>query len=179
MTQGFADMDEGAQRNIIALAAVAAAASPFLTTTGRIVKTVGNTVTAVGKARQEWGVYADALTTTNASALKTYSSNEKLSKALEKNPAAKAAGGVEKYVEAVRNANSDTSKYNTAVRQAVERAAEGQQGQRRTRREPQEGSRREAKRHEPVERAGEPGTGRRPQRQRRPRPPPRRKPQAS
>lgn len=116
VTQGFADMDEGAQRNIIALAAVAAAASPFLTTTGRIVKTVGNTVTAVGKARQEWGVYADALTTTNASALKTYSSNEKLSKALEKNPAAKAAGGVEKYVEAVRNANSDTSKYNTAVR---------------------------------------------------------------
>lgn len=116
VTQGFADMDEGAQRNIITLAAVAAAASPFLTTTGRIVKTVGNTVTAVGKAKQEWGVYADALTTTNASALKTYSSNEKLSKALEKNPAAKAAGGVEKYVEAVRNANSDTSKYNTAVR---------------------------------------------------------------
>lgn len=33
VTQGFADMDEGAQRNIIALAAVAAAASPFLTTT--------------------------------------------------------------------------------------------------------------------------------------------------
>ena len=56
VTQGFADMDEGAQRNIITLAAVAAAASPFLTTTGRIVKTVGNAVTAVGKAKQEWGV---------------------------------------------------------------------------------------------------------------------------
>lgn len=125
VTQGFADMDEGAQRNVIALAAVAAAASPFLTTTGRIVKTVGNTVTAVGKAKQEWGVYADALTTTNASALKTYSSNEKLSEALEKNPAAKAAGGVEKYVEAVRNANSDTSKYNAAVRKLTNEQKKG------------------------------------------------------
>ena len=95
---------------------MAAAASPLLTTTGRIVKTVGNAVTAVGKAKQEWGVYADALTTTNASALKTYSSNEKLSKALEKNPAAKAAGGVEKYVEAVENASKNTLKYDSAVR---------------------------------------------------------------
>ncbi len=70
VTQGFADMDEGAQRSIITLEAGQQQPPPFLTTTGRIVKTVGNAVTAVGKAKQEWGVYADALTTTNAAALR-------------------------------------------------------------------------------------------------------------
>lgn len=115
VTQGFADMDEGSQRNVIALGAVVAAAGPFLSVTGKIVKTTGNAVTAVGKAKQEWGVYTDALTTTNAASLKTYSSNEKLNKVLEKNPAAKAAGGVDKYISAVQTANRDTSQYNRAV----------------------------------------------------------------
>lgn len=125
VTQGFADMDEGSQRNVIALGAVVAAAGPFLSVTGKIVKTTGNAVTAVGKAKQEWGVYTDALSTSNAASLKTYSQNEKLNKVLEKNPAAKAAGGVDKYVTAVQNANRDTSQYNRAVQNLTKEQQKG------------------------------------------------------
>lgn len=110
----FANADKGTQSWIIGLGAATVAAGPFLTVSGKIVKGVGSAVTAVGKATQTVGVYADALTTTNAASLKAYSGNEKLAKALERNPAAKAAGGVDQYVKAVNQANLDVSKLNSA-----------------------------------------------------------------
>lgn len=109
-------MDEGTQQTVIGFGLVAAAAGPVLSVTGRITKGVGSMVTAFGRAKQDVATYADALTTTNVASLKAYQGNEKLSKALEKNPAAKAAGGVQKYIDAVTEANTAQSRYNASVR---------------------------------------------------------------
>ena len=114
--QSFSEMDEGTQQAVIGFGLVAAAAGPVLSVSGRITKGVGSMVTAYGKAKQEIATYADALTTTNVASLKAYQGNEKLSKALEKNPAAKAAGGVQQYIDAVTNANKATSGYESSVR---------------------------------------------------------------
>lgn len=114
--QSFSEMDDGTQQAVVGFGLVAAAAGPVLSVSGRIVKGAGSMVTAYGKAKQQVATYADALTTTNAASLKAYQGNEKLAKALEKNPAAKAAGGVNEYVSAVQKANADTSKYESAVR---------------------------------------------------------------
>ncbi len=91
----FSQMDEGTQQTVIGFGLVAAAAGPVLSVTGRITKGVGSMFTAFGRAKQDIATYADALTTTNVASLKAYQGNEKLAKALEKNPAAKAAGGVQ------------------------------------------------------------------------------------
>lgn len=114
--ESFSDLDEGTQQAVIGFGLVAAAAGPVLSVSGRITKGVGSIFTAYGKARQEIATYADALTTTNVESLKAYQGNDKLAKALEKNPAAKAAGGVKQYIEAVTNANKETSGYEIAVR---------------------------------------------------------------
>ena len=114
--QSFSEMDEGTQQAVIGFGLVAAAAGPVLSVSGRITKGVGSMVTAYGKAKQEIATYADALTTTNVASLKAYQGNEKLAKALEKNPAAKAAGGVHQYIDAVTNANKATSGYESSVR---------------------------------------------------------------
>lgn len=112
----FSQMDEGTQQTVIGFGLVAAAAGPVLSVTGRITKGVGSVVTAFGRAKQDIATYADALTTTNVASLKAYQGNEKLAKALEKNPAAKAAGGVQKYIDAVTEANTAQSRYNASVR---------------------------------------------------------------
>ena len=98
--ESFSQMDEGTQQAVIGFGLVAAAAGPVLSVSGRIAQGVGSMVTAYGKAKQEIATYADALTTTNAASLKAYQGNEKLAKALERNPAAKAAGGVQQYIDA-------------------------------------------------------------------------------
>lgn len=113
----FSQMDEGTQQTVIGFGLVAAAAGPVLSVAGRITKGVGSVVTAFGRAKQHIATYADALTTTNVASLKAYQGNEKLAKALEKNPAAKAAGGVQKYIDAVTEANTAQSKYNSSVRE--------------------------------------------------------------
>lgn len=115
--ESFSDMDEGTQQAVVGFGLVAAAAGPVLSVSGRITKGVGSMVTAYGRAKQEIATYADALTTTNAASLKAYQGNEKLSKALERNPAAKAAGGVQQYIDAVTDASAAQSKYNSSVRQ--------------------------------------------------------------
>lgn len=112
----FSQMDEGTQQTVIGFGLVAAAAGPVLSVAGRITKGVGSMVTAFGRAKQDIATYADALTTTNVASLKAYQGNEKLAKALEKNPAAKAAGGVQKYIDAVTEANTAQSRYNASVR---------------------------------------------------------------
>lgn len=112
----FSQMDEGTQQTVIGFGLVAAAAGPVLSVAGRITKGVGSMVTAFGKAKQDVATYADALTTTNVASLKAYQGNDKLAKALERNPAAKAAGGVQQYIDAVTEANTAQSKYNASVR---------------------------------------------------------------
>lgn len=114
--EGFSELDEGTQNMVVSAGLLAAAAGPVLSVGGRIVKGAGSVVTAYGRAKQEIAVYADALTTTNAASLKAYQGNEKLAKALERNPAAKAAGGVQQYIDAVTDANKKTSDYSTSVK---------------------------------------------------------------
>lgn len=114
--ESFSQMDEGTQQAVVGFGLVAAAAGPVLSVSGRITKSVGSMFTAYGKAKQEIATYADALTTTNVASLKAYQGNDKLAKALEKNPAAKAAGGVQQYIDAVTNANKQTSLYESSVR---------------------------------------------------------------
>ena len=116
VSEEFSKLDSGTQTLIVGGAALAAAAGPVISVSGKIVKGAGNVVTAYGKAKQELGVYADALTTTDAAALKTYSSNDKLARALKSNGAVKAAGDVDTYVSAVQAANRDTSAYERAVK---------------------------------------------------------------
>lgn len=114
--ESFSEMDEGTQQAVVGFGLVAAAAGPVLSVAGRITKGFGSMVTAYGKAKQEIATYADALTTTNAASLKAYQGNEKLAKALERNPAAKAAGGVQQYIDAVSEAGTAQTKYNSALR---------------------------------------------------------------
>lgn len=115
--EAFGQMDEGTQQAVVGFGLVAAAAGPVLSVSGRITKGIGSMVTAYGRAKQGIATYADALTTTNAASLKAYQGNEKLAKALERNPAAKAAGGVQQYIDAVSKANTAQSKYNAKVRE--------------------------------------------------------------
>jgi len=124
-SQGFSDMDTGSQRVAIGLGVAVAAAGPFLSVTGKIVKVAGDVATGVGRAQQEVGVYADALTTTDAAALEAYQKNDKLAGALRNNGAVKAAGDVDTYVGAVRNANADTSEYERAVRKLADEQRKG------------------------------------------------------
>ena len=114
--EGFSELDEGTQNMVVSAGLLAAAAGPVLSVGGRIVKGAGSVVTDYGRAKQEIAVYADALTTTNAASLMAYQGNEKLAKALERNPAAKAAGGVQQYIDAVTDANKKTSDYSTSVK---------------------------------------------------------------
>ena len=115
--EDFSELDTGTQELIVGAAGLAAAAGPVVTVAGKLTKGAGNVFTAFGKAKQEIATYADAMTTTNPRVLELYSSNEKLTKALEKNPAAKAAGGVKEYLDAVNKANVATADYNTSVKQ--------------------------------------------------------------
>lgn len=125
VSTAFANADEGTQRFVIGLGLAGAAAGPVLTVAGKLTKGIGNTYTAAGKAAQSIGVYADALTTTNAAALDAYSGNDKLAKALEKNPAAKAAGGVDKYVAAVKQASVDASNLTRAENALAKETSKG------------------------------------------------------
>lgn len=112
----FNSLDEGTQSAIVGFAGVAAAAGPVLSVSGRIVQGVGSVVAWFGKQKQAASAYADAMTTTNTASLKLYQSQDKLNGALAKNPAVQAAGGVDKYLEAVKQANVSTGQYSSAVR---------------------------------------------------------------
>lgn len=112
----FSGADKGTQQFVLGLGAVAIAASPVLTITGKLIKTTGSFLSFLGKTAQTFGTYENALTTTNAAALEAYSTNTKLNHALNANPAVKAAGGVDQYVSAVKQAAKDTGTYNRAVK---------------------------------------------------------------
>lgn len=121
----FSQMDEGTQQTVIGFGLVAAAAGPVLSVTGRITKGVGSVVTAFGRAKQDIATYADALTTTNVASLKAYQGNDKLAKALERNPAAKAAGGVQQYIDAVTDSIVKTRDYEQAVKKLTTEQQKG------------------------------------------------------
>lgn len=121
----FSDMGRESQMNVIALGALVAAFGPVTSIGGKVMKVAGGIVTGFGKAAQQTGVFADAMTTTNPKTLELYSSNEKLNGALKRNPAVQAAGGVSQYVGAVSNANKATSDYHGAVRKLSDEQKKG------------------------------------------------------
>ena len=93
--QAFADMDEGGQRAIIAMAGLAAGAGPLMSVSGRLMK-------GFGSATSKLAVFTDAMMNLDGANLRTYGSAKSFASALglSKNAAVKAAGGVDKYVEA-------------------------------------------------------------------------------
>ena len=93
--QAFADMDEGGQRAIIAMAGLAAGAGPLMSVSGRLMK-------GFGSATSKLAVFTDAMNNLDGANLRTYGSAKSFASALglSKNAAVKAAGGVDKYVEA-------------------------------------------------------------------------------
>lgn len=121
----FSKLDSGTQNLIVSAGLLAAAAGPVISVGGKVVKTTGNVVTAFGKAKQELAVYADAMTTTNPRSIELYNSQDKLNKALSKNPAVKAAGGVQQYMDAVTKANKANADYNKSVREYEREAKKG------------------------------------------------------
>lgn len=93
--QAFADMDEGGQRAIIAMAGLAAGAGPLMSVSGRLME-------GFGSATSNLAVFTDAMMNLDGANLRTYGSAKSFISALglSKNAAVKAAGGVDKYVEA-------------------------------------------------------------------------------
>lgn len=93
--QAFADMDEGGQRAIIAMAGLAAGAGPLMSVSGRLMR-------GFGSATSNLAVFTDAMMSLDGANLRTYGSAKSFISALglSKNAAVKAAGGVDKYVEA-------------------------------------------------------------------------------
>lgn len=93
--QAFADMDEGGQRAIIAMAGLAAGAGPLMSVSGRLMR-------GFGSATSNLAVFTDAMMNLDGANLRTYGSAKSFVSALglSRNAAVKAAGGVDKYVEA-------------------------------------------------------------------------------
>lgn len=93
--QAFADMDEDGQRAIIAMAGLAAGAGPLMSVSGRLMR-------GFGSATSNLAVFTDAMMNLDGANLRTYGSAKSFISALglSKNAAVKAAGGVDKYVEA-------------------------------------------------------------------------------
>ena len=93
--QAFAGMDEGGQRAVIAMAGLAAGAGPLMSVSGRLMK-------GFGSATSKLAVFTDAMMNLDGANLRTYGSAKSFISALglSRNAAVKAAGGVDKYVEA-------------------------------------------------------------------------------
>lgn len=106
LAEAFANADEGTQQMVIQMGAALAAAGPLLTVTGKLTKGVGNVVTLVGRGKQAWGVYRDAMTTTNAAGVEAYRNAGTLASklGLARNEAVRAAGGVDEYIKANKGA---------------------------------------------------------------------------
>lgn len=102
LADAFSKMDTGQQQFVLAMVGIAAAAGPVLTVLGKLGKGIGTAVTAVGKGAQDFGVWKDALVTTDGAQMRAYASADMLSTkmGIAGNAAAKAAGGAENYVAA-------------------------------------------------------------------------------
>lgn len=102
LADAFSKMDTGQQQFVLAMVGIAAAAGPVLTVLGKLGQGIGTAVTAVGKGAQDFGVWKDALVTTDGAQMRAYASADMLSTkmGIAGNAAAKAAGGADKYVAA-------------------------------------------------------------------------------
>lgn len=102
LADAFSKMDAGQQKFVLAMVGIAAAAGPVLTVFGKIEKGVGSAITAIGKGAQGFGVWKDALVTTDGAQMRAYASADTLSTkiGIAGNKAAEAAGGAKNYVEA-------------------------------------------------------------------------------
>lgn len=102
LAEAFSKMDTGKQQFVLAMIGIAAAAGPVLTVLGKLGKGIGTAVTAVGKGAQDFGVWKDALVTTDGAQMRAYASADMLSTkmGIAGNAAAKAAGGADNYVAA-------------------------------------------------------------------------------
>lgn len=102
LADAFSKMDAGQQQFVLAMVGIAAAAGPVLTVLGKLGQGIGTAVTAVGKGAQDFGVWKDALVTTDGAQMRAYASADMLSTkmGIAGNAAAKAAGGADKYVAA-------------------------------------------------------------------------------
>lgn len=102
LAEAFSKMDTGQQQFVLAMIGIAAAAGPVLTVLGKLGKGIGTAVTAVGKGAQDFGVWKDALLTTDGAQMRAYASADTLASKMGTagNAAAKAAGGAENYVAA-------------------------------------------------------------------------------
>lgn len=102
LADAFSKMDTGQQQFVLAMVGIAAAAGPVLTVLGKLGKGIGTAVTAIGKGAQDFGVWKDALVTTDGAQMRAYASADMLSTkmGIVGNAAAKAAGGADNYVAA-------------------------------------------------------------------------------
>lgn len=102
LADAFSKMDTGKQQFVLAMVGIAAAAGPVLTVFGKIEKGVGSAITAISKGAQDFGVWKDALVTTDGAQMRAYASADMLSTkmGIAGNAAAKAAGGADNYVAA-------------------------------------------------------------------------------
>ena len=102
LADAFSKMDTGQQQFVLAMVGIAAAAGPVLTVLGKLGKGIGTAVTAVSKGAQDFGVWKDALVTTDGAQMRAYASADMLSTkmGIAGNAAAKAAGGADNYVAA-------------------------------------------------------------------------------
>lgn len=114
LASSFARADEGTQQLAVGLAAAAAAAGPFLQVVGKVEQALGAAGVQVGKAKQSFAVYKDALATTDGNQMKVYASADTMASklGLARNATIKAAGSVENYTK-------QFSKMNTSAKQVA------------------------------------------------------------
>ena len=124
----FAEMDEEGQRNILMWAGMAAAAGPFLSVTGRVVKATGHVARGVSDAVSKFSIYKDALFTTDGAHMRVYESSKMLSASFGtvNNKAAIAAGGAKNYVsawEAMYSSAKQVERANVGISESISAAA--------------------------------------------------------
>ena len=115
LASSFARADEGTQQLAVGLAAAAAAAGPFLQLVGKVEQALGTVGVQVGKAKQNFAVYKDALATTDGNQMKVYASADTMASklGLASNATVKAAGSVENYTKQFSKMNSAAKRYTT------------------------------------------------------------------
>ena len=100
--RAFADADEGTQQMVLGLAGLAAGAGPAINVMGKLTSGAGELFAAFGHAKQDIGVYTDALNTTDGAQVRTYQSADTLASrtGVLRNAIVAAAGGADNYVAA-------------------------------------------------------------------------------
>lgn len=131
--EAFSEADEGTQRLVLGIAAVAAGAGPALDAMGGVTKAVSEVMASFGHFEQDVAVYKDALTTVDGAQMRAYASANTLASrtGLAGNAAAVAAEGVDRYVstwekwyDASKQVDSKTEKL-AAVVNKLSTAQEG------------------------------------------------------